>query len=425
MTKHADRAIDAPTRSALGALRHPRYRSLFVGSALAGLGNSMQQLAIGWLAVEIAVREQRPDHAPLYVGLVGLARFGPGLVFGLIGGLMADRMEKRALLMAMRVLSAAVSAALAAMVAADLAGIGSLMALTLVATAAFTIDLPVRIALTPALVRPADLFSAFSLIRTTSQASLLVGPLLAGLLIVPFGIAGALLASAAAYAASAAVIAGLPAVPPGGATGGALRTLADGVRYIRATPIVLALTIYAAAYAVFGQSYIHLLPAVAHDSLGVGAVELSWLVAAAGLGALLGTFAVTLFGRVAGVGRLLLGNALVMGVLLALFGLQTGLPQALAAVLALSVASVTFFGLWGNVVQSYLPDEVRGRVNGIHVSIFHAGMPLGTLLLGAAGTFVGLPLALALGAAVVLAATLAVASRPLVREARLGPRFSE
>ena len=72
MSKDAPLEIETPPRSPLAALGYPHYRYLFVGSALAGLGNSMQQLAIGWLAVEIALRDQRPDYVPLYVGLVGL-----------------------------------------------------------------------------------------------------------------------------------------------------------------------------------------------------------------------------------------------------------------------------------------------------------------------------------------------------------------
>lgn len=387
----------------------------------------MQQLAIGWLAIQLAIEDQRPDQAALYVGLVGLARFAPGLVFGLVGGLMADRTEKRGLLLAMRTLSAVGCVGLASLVTTERAHIVSLMAFTSVLTIAFTIDLPVRIALTPALVRAGDLFSAFSLIRTTSQASLLIGPLIGGLLIVPFGVAGALIACGVMYAASALVLLGIPIVPAerSGAPSSALRSLGEGFRYIRETPLIRVLTLYAVAYAILGQSYIQFLPAVAHESLGVGALELSWLTSAAGLGALVGTFAVTLLGGFTRMGQLTLGNALAMAGLLSVFALQSSLVPALIAMVALSVANVTFFGLWSNVTQSHLPDRIRGRVNGIHVSVFHAGMPLGTLLLGAAGTLVGVANALLAAALALIVLTLLATGIRTLREARLGPRFRE
>lgn len=385
----------------------------------------MQQFAVGWLVVQLAIRDGRPERASLYIGLIGLAQFVPALVLGLIAGIAADRMDRRTVLLASRAGSALATAVLAMLVITGNIAIEAVIALSAISTATFVFDSPARTALIPDLVGRGTFVSAMYLIRASHHASLLVGPLLGGVLIVPIGIGGTMLVNAAMYIVSVFALLALPRVLGTRVedTSGAFRSLGDAFKYVRRTPTILTLMLFLGAFPILAQPYQQLLPAFAHDSLGVGPVELSLLISAGGIGAVLGTLTMMRFVHVWRLGAVITIDAAIAGGLLVLLGLQRDLLPALVTLAMLGATTVVFMNTTSTLVHSHLPDPMRGRGQAIMVTMVQAGTPLGTLLLGALGAAVGVSNALIAAGAGLIVLTLLIFFRAPTHGIELGDRF--
>src|SRR5438067_11303991 len=108
-------AAEPGRTSAWSALEHRDFRLFWIGLVVSNIGTWMQQFGLGWLVVQLAIRDGVPQLAPLYLGLIGLARALPGLAFGLFGGVVADRADRRRLLTLTQSSAAVTAAVLAAL----------------------------------------------------------------------------------------------------------------------------------------------------------------------------------------------------------------------------------------------------------------------------------------------------------------------
>ena len=412
--------MSRPT-STLAALRHGEFRWLFGGLVAANLGLWMQEFALGWLVVQLAVRDGNPALAGFYLGLRSLAGAVPALALGLFAGVYADRTDRRQLLIATRIASALVALVLAVLVITDHVNIFIVMLLSAAATAAFAFDMPGRHAIIPSVVPARDLFSAVGLMRASMQAAHAIGPLIAGLLIVPIGIGGVLLAKAALVTASIGAM--LPMKPRPAHAGardlGVFASLREGVGHMRREDLIRWCVILQVAFALFAQAFMALLPAVAVETLRVGATELSWLVGAVGVGALVGAFLIASVARVERRGRLMLGTFLAIGAALVLLGLQRDMIGAIVLLVALGILQQVFLGSLTVTLQLAAPDRLRGRIMGIQSVIFMGVSPLGVLAIGTLGTFIGVSTAILIGGIAVTVVAVAVGLRvPVIRELR-------
>lgn len=410
--------------SAISALRHDQYRLLFGGLAASNLGIWMQQFALGWLVVQIAVNEGNPELGPLYLGLRSLASAIPALGFGLFAGVFADRMDRRDLLVRARIASSLIAIVLAAIVFSGRANIWSVMALSAAAAAAFSFDPPGRFAIVPKIVPPKDLFSAMGLTRAAMQAAHTIGPLIAGVLVIPIGVGGVLLAKAGLDVVSIGALTRMAAQPVEASARalGVLGSMREGLGHVLGTPLLRWLAVLQIVAALFAHSFMQLLPAVAVDTLRVGAVELSWLVAASGIGSLVGAFALASLQSVRPRGLLLLGLVLSVGLALILLGLQRELLGALLVLVGLGLLQQLYMGTQSVILQLAAPDRLRGRVMGMQPLIFMTLSPVGVFVVGALGTFIGISSAIALSGILVTVAALATAAKvSVVRDLRSDP----
>jgi predicted MFS family arabinose efflux permease len=194
-----------------------------------------------------------------------------------------------------------------------------------------------------------------------------------------------------------------------------LESIKEGVRFVRHDPVLRWVVVLAIATAGFTRPYIQLMPAEA-QFLGVGAPELSWLLAASGLGALGGALATASLGGAQRRGLLLVGAAFTHGLLLLLFATQRSLVGAMIFIAGTSFAVMLFLGMANTLMQTRSPDHLRGRVMSVHTMVFMGFMPMGQLILGALGTAVGINNAFLLGGTIVgLVATFAVVRAPALR----------
>ena len=411
-------AAEPGRTSTLAALAYRDFRLFWIGLVVSNIGTWMQQFGLGWLVVQLAIKDGVPQLAPFYLGLVGLARAVPGLAFGLFGGVVADRAERRRLLILTQTSAAALAALLGVLTISEHINIVEVVLISAMNSIIFSFDAPTRQAMVPRLVSDRELLSAIGLTSAAFNGATLVGPLVGGVLIIPFGVGGLMLINAFSYLAivGALVLMRPQPVEPAQRLP-LLASIREGLSFIRGDPVLRWVVTLSIATALFTRPYIQLLPAEA-QLLGVGALELSWLLAATGAGALAGALVTASLGGWKRRGALLVAAAFAHGTLLSLFGTQRTLAGAMLFVLLTSLAVMVFMGMANTLMQTRTPDALRGRAMSVHTMIFMGFMPLGQMLLGSVGALAGINNAFLAGGAVVTVLAVYVALRAVaLREA--------
>ncbi|MFD7994739.1 MFS transporter [Streptomyces mexicanus] len=355
------------------------------------------------------------------VGLVGLAQAVALLVLSPAGGIYADRLDRRRLLQVTQGVALLVSAGIAALTLAGSATVWTVVASSLLATAAATFDQPARQALIPAMVPRERLVEAFALLNPSRELAVLVGPALAGGLIAVGGPGAVYVFDAVTYAALVAVLAVLrvPALRGERKRTSLWDSLRDGVRYVAERPVVWQLMGLDLTATVFG-AYRVLLPAFASDVLHVGPTGYGLLSAAPSAGALAGSVWVFRLVRTARAGRVVLWGTAAYGLAVAALAQSRTFWVAALAALALGAADAVATTVRHAAVQVETPDELRGRVSAIYQMCSRGGPALGDSLMGVAAGALGPVAALTFGGLVpaLVSGASAVRSRT-VREYRV------
>ena len=399
--------------STLAALGYRDFRLFWLGMVVSNTGSWMQMYALGYLVVQLAIRDGVPQLAPFYIGILGLARALPGLTFGLFGGAVADRSDRRRLLLVTQVAATLNALALALLTITGRINIVEVVLIGALGSTIFSFDAPTRQAMVPRLVHDRHIVSAIGLNSVAFNGAQVAGPVLGGILYIPFGLGGLFLINALSFLAVIAALIFMKPVPaaPRRADVSMLRSIREGLGYVRHDVVVRWILILTGVAAMLTRPWIQLLPAFTEQILRVGAVELSWLMGASGLGALGGAILTASLGDLRRRGLVLLVSAAVMAALIAVFALQRSVLVALPTLAFVGFATMLFMGMANTLMQTRTPDHLRGRVMSVHTMVFLGLMPLGTLLLGAAGTFVGIDIALIAGSLAVLALVVYAAAR--------------
>jgi MFS family permease len=423
--------VEPGRTSAIAALRYRDFRLFWFGLLVSNTGTWMQMFGQGYLVVLLAVRDGVPQLAPLYLGLVGLARAIPGLALGLFGGAVADRSDRRRLLTVTQSAAAVTAAILATLAITDKINIVEILLLGALNSTIFAFDAPTRQSMVPRLVPERDLMSAIGLNSAAFNGPQIFGPVLGGLIFAPFASqptfgAGLLFSiNAISYLAVVVALLRMQPVPVVGKSADVslLDSIREGLAYVRQDVVVRWIIILAAATAVFARPYIQLLPAVAHEVLQVGAVELSWMLAASGVGALLGSLATAALGSLRKRGAVLIGSAVSFGLFLIAFTMQRSLLGSLPLLVLLGFATMVFLGMANALLQTRSPDHLRGRVMSVYTMVFMGLMPLGSMVMGSIGAVAGVAAGLLAGGALCTLIALYAAVRIVpLREATGGTR---
>jgi predicted MFS family arabinose efflux permease len=400
------------------ALRHRNFRVFWTGFLVSMTGNWMQMFALGWLVVELAERDGVPERAALYAGLVGFARLLPALGLGLVAGAVVDRVDRRKVLLVEESCALAIAVSLAALTLTDTVTVAWVIGFAALGAAATAFESLTRSAILPGLAGPDLLVSAVGLNSSAVNLSVLLGPLLGGLLIVSVGIGGLMLVNAATFLASLWSLAYIPEqrVVDAGPRVGVVASIRAGLAFVRETPFVRWQLLLLATVTILGNPLSQLLPAFVSRVLDMGAVELSWLAAAGGAGGLVATLVAPMVGARRGRGLVFIVSTLCAGLGLMLFGVQRSLLPAFALMLAVEFAMTVGATLCMMITQLTTPDHLRGRVISVQQLIVEAGIPGGTLLLGASGSVIGVGAAVAwAGAVVALTSVVVLVRAPLLR----------
>ncbi len=388
----------------------------------------MQMFGQGYLVVQLAVRDGVPQLAPLYIGLVGLARAVPGLAFGLFGGVVADRADRRRLLLVTQSLAGLFAAVLAGLTIDGRIDIVQVILLGALNSLVFAFDAPTRQSMVPRLVPDRDLMSAIGLNSAAFNGPQIIGPVLGGLIAAAIsgndasdlrGVGWLFALNAISYLATVTALVLMSPMPVEGGRGvPVIRSIREGLGYMGRDPVIRWVMILLAVSAMFSRPYIQLLPAVANDTFHVGALELSWMLGASGVGSLLGAVATASLGGIRRRGLVLLASCAIVGALVVVFGALGSFVATLPVLTLVGFGTMLFLGLANTIAQTRSPDHLRGRVMSVYSMMQQSLIPLGTMMLGALGTFTGVSASLVVGGVVVMVVSLyAVVRVPTLRDA--------
>lgn len=385
--------------------RYPTFRRLWFGMLAASIGQWMQQVSLGWLALTLT-------DSPSFLGWVTFAAGLPFLVVAPIGGSLIDRLDRRRLLLGCQVAAALVAVAVAADVAGGWVRPWHLPVMAFANGSLQALLTPTQQSLVPGLVARADLTNAIGLMSAGQNMTRIVGPSLAGVVIGWVGVGPAFGLQALALAGAFALVVGI-ALPPRSAQGARPRGVFDGIRLIFARPDLRGLFLVACIPTLFAFPYVHFLSVFARDLLRIGAGGLGLLMAASGTGAVIGSLLVA-GRRSAGSGRFLLASTVAYGGVIVAIALSRSVVLSLPLLVCAGLLGSSFMSTGNALLQHRIADEVRGRVMGAYLLTFGL-MPLGALPMGLAADRFGTTTAVVAGALLssILTACLGLTSREL------------
>ncbi len=393
-------SLDAPVpqrRSTLvDPFRYRDFRLLWFGLAVSNVGTWMQITALGYLVVRMA---GSAAAASLDVGILGASSAIPVLLLSPLAGVVADRFPRRRVLFITNSLQI-----VTALVLAILTGTGRIVSWDIFTLAAIrsgtqAFDAPARQSWVPLLVPRELVASAIGLNAIAFNAPSVVGPPIAGFLIVSAGIAMSFYINAVATAAVVVALVFMRPAPPSSISRQSVwASLRDGVAFLAADQILRSVFVVLVVCAILVRPYTQLMPAYAAHVVHVDARGLGALLAASGAGAILGSLLTAIAGARAR-GKLWFASAVVMSLASIALGFVHGFAWAVLVLAVLGVAVLSFTTTTNVLIQTLSPDAMRGRLISVFSMVILGLIPLGSLALGSLATVFGLGPSLSLGGA--------------------------
>src|SRR4051812_30430361 len=352
-------------------LRESRdFRALYGGQLVSFLGSQLTVVAVPLQVFQLT-------HSSLQVGLVSLVQLGPLIVGSLLGGSVADAYDRRRLLMLMQVLLALTSVGLAFNATGSHAALWPLYVMTALAAGFSGIERPARAAAVPSVVSQEQLPAAYALWQILLQVGAVAGPGLAGILVGTVGLSAVYWIDVATFGpAFAAAVAIRPLPPVGGGTKVGFASVAEGLRYVRGRRVLIGTFLIDINAMGFGMPRA-LFPALGYGFFHGGASTGGLLYAAPGAGALIGAVFTGWVSAVRRQGWAVIVAVVVWGAAIALFGLVPLLPLALLLLAVAGAADVVSAVFRNTILQTTVPDELRGRLSAVHIAVVTGGPRLG------------------------------------------------
>jgi MFS family permease len=401
-------------RKTFSALKHRNFRLFFSGQLISFTGTWMTTTAQGWLVYQLT-------GSKALLGLVAAAASAPMLFFATWGGWVADRYPKRSVIVVTQTCLMTLSLTMAALVWSKLVQPWHIIVLAVLGGITMAFDMPARQSFVIEMTSREDLMNAISLNSSAFNCARIVGPSVAGFLMAQVGIAMCFLLDGLSFIA---VIVGLlmmrlPKHAPVQSESSAIGQALEGFRYVWNHLRVRTILSLFAVVGIFGWSYSVLMPAFAHDVLHLGANGYGMLMAGSGVGALLAALTVASAGHMVPTRVMALGGVGVFSAALALFAFNKNLFLGVVLLAIVGFGIVLYFSTSNTVLQSIVPDEMRGRVMGIWTLIFGGMIPLGSLQAGLMADLLGTPATIAIGALICAFAALVTLNVVRRREAQL------
>jgi MFS family permease len=393
---------------ALRALRSRNYR-LFVGGQLVSLvGTWMQTVAQSWLVYRLT-------GSAVLLGLVGFASQIPVFVLAPLGGVIADRLDRRRVLVVVQATMMVLALALAGLTLSGLVQIWQIFTLAALLGITNAFDIPVRQSFVVRMVGREHLSNAIALNSSMVNGARLVGPAVAGAIVAAVGEGWCFLINGLSYAGVIAALwtmRGTEDEEQRHAAGeSAWVSVVEGFEFAWQTTPVRALLLLLGLVSLMGMPYSVLMPIFADRILGGGPYAYGLLMSAAGLGALGGSGALTVRRDLHGLGRWIAVCASSFGGCLILFSFSRSLWLSAALLVPAGFCMMVEMAASNTLIQSMVPDRLRGRVMAVYSMMFMGMAPLGALMAGSLAGPIGAPATVAVGGAVCVAGGIVFGSR--------------
>ena len=357
---------------------------LWVGLVVSNTGTWMQNVANGWLVLQLT-------NSPLWLGILGLSFAVPMIIIPPFAGPVVDRVHRIRLLYFTQSMQMITALVLATLTWLGKVQVWHILLASFIGAALLAFDNPARQALIPDLVQPRDLLNALSLNSATYTGAALVGPALAGIMLEPLGAGTLFFLNGVSFLA---VIIALAAMTDVRARSGAAdesyrRSFRNGLSYVWHNRLIMALLGLSVVSAIFGRSYQNLLPAFGRDIWHGGAQGYGFLLSSAGGGALVGAFGLASFHQWKNHGVVMLISGFLFSLSLIAFALSPSLWIGVALLFIAGVTSTVLATIISTFIQFDVPNELRGRVMSLY-TVTLIGLPsLGALGTGAVAEWLG------------------------------------
>ena len=394
--------VPPPAGVRFSALRSRDFRLLLAGQAVSLTGSQMQQVAVVWQLYLLS-------GSPLALGMLGLFRIVPILVFALGGGVVADALDRRRLMLVTQTVLALVSVFLAALAHTGRTTPAAIYALAFVAGAATAFDNPARQALVPRLVDREQLPNALSLYATVWQVATIAGPALGGAMLAWSGPAAIYVIDVVSFDAVVGALLAMEHRHVGlGASQISAKAALEGLRFIRRTPLIWSTMLIDFAATFFAGSML-LLPIFADQLLHVGTQGLGLLYSAQPVGAALAGAVLSTLHPPRRRGAAVLWAVGIYGAAIAVFGISPWFWLSFLMLAVSGAADTVSMVIRQTVRQVLTPDELRGRMSSVNMIFFMGGPQLGEVEAGVVAKLLGVRASVASGGLLCVLTAAAVA----------------
>jgi len=379
------------------SLKYPNYRLWFIGQLVSLVGTWAQSAALGYLIYQLT-------KSPAYLGYVSFASGLPTWIFTLYAGAIADRVPRRTLMVITQSAMMVVAFVLAILTFSNLIQWWHILILAFLMGICNAFDAPARQAFVLEMVEREDMTNAIALNSTMFNLAFVVGPALGGLIYAWVGPGWCFTINCISFLAViiALLLMKLKPFIPVRTDRSALGDVKEGLKYVANHPSVRMLISNLFIITLFGLGIATLIPAWAVEVLGGGAATNGFLMAARGLGSLIGALMIASLGHIRFHGKIWTINSLLLPIAMIIFAFMRWLIPSLLAMAAMGFTFMMIVNLSNAMVQIRIADEMRGRVMGVFTFFFFGAMPLGSLISGWAADSIGEPLTVIISAVILM-----------------------
>ena len=367
----------------------PDYRWMWLSSLFSMTAMNMQMIARVWLVLRLM------NDSPMAVVYITMTFAVPVVFVSLIGGALADRLPKRSMMIYAQSANALLTMVVATLDYAGVIAFWHLIIIGLFNGSLMAVNMPSRQAVLSEILPEHRLMNGIAMMNSAMNSTRIVGPAVAGVLIIYLGTAGVFYMVAGFYAVSVLAVSPLTSgrVPKARSGKGVTGDIGAGLAYAAASPILLGLIIMAFVPVMFGMSYHVLLAPWAREAMDIQSDGLGMLMMVMGVGALVGSLALASLSKLKSRGAFLLVCCAAWGIALAAFSQVNSYAAALPLLLFIGLASGIYMSLNMTMLQLYASPEMRGRIMSIAMMTFGL-MPLSAVPFGIIAEHMGTPSAL-------------------------------
>jgi MFS family permease len=383
----------------LRALQYRNFQLFFSGQLISLIGTWMQNLAQAWLVYRIT-------GSMILLGGISFCSQIPIFLFSTVGGIVADRYSRHRVVIATQSASMVLALALAALTLSHTVHIWHIFVLSALLGVVNAFDIPARQSFIVDMVGRADLMNAIALNSSMFNASRVVGPAVAGILVAAIGEGWCFFANGISYIAVIVGLLLMRVAPHRPVTGGGspVAKIVEGFRFVIRNRPIHALLILLSIASVTGMPFTVLMPVFADRILHGGPKALGWLTGCAGMGALGAALLLASRQTLKGLSGWIAASATAFGVGLLIFALSRTFLFSALILVPVGFSLMLQMGSSNTLIQSMVPDHLRGRVMGVYSMMLMGMAPFGGLLAGVVADRFGAPTTVAIGGVICLAA---------------------